>query len=961
MPPSLECLGRNIMNPIRKGLAIGVILLFIGLAFTPSINANISKDDFVEKTTASFDGNTLYVGGSGPGNYTNIQDAIDNSSDGDTVFVYNGTYHESVKINKSIDLIGENRSSTIIEGDYYSYIVTISADYVLFQNFTLENLSGYYSGIYLSSNYSIIRNNTINSENECSWYAFFEGIALDHSNNNILLGNNITIKCYSSMGECNTVGLFLSYSNNNTIIYNNISNNTVDYHMFSGFGYGIYLYVSSNNTINNNIISNNDIGIDVLYSCMYNNISGNSIFKNNKFAIVIYESDNNYISNNCFSHNDRYGVYLDKSSRVNIFNNCFIDDGIFVEDSYLNYIENNTVNGRPLVFLANESGCILTEAGQVVLINCSNITLHNLNLTFTSVSIELWNTDNCTISNNNCSNSSYGIYLKNSNDNTLQNNIHLNMLYGLYLINTQENKIINNSIKNSSVGIIYSNSKDSIIDGNDISNNGNAISFGGYSGPGCKNISISNNNIHSNYYMDGAIILTNSIFFNITNNTISNNNNGIYASDFTSHIIIKDNVISNNSGEYRGNGVLCWGSHNISVISNKINSNQGYGILLQTGKNHNVFNNTLSKNGLVVYHANDNNVENNTVNGKPLVYLESKSDFLITEAGQVVLISCENISVINQNLSNANIGIVYRKCNNCSSVNNKCSDGDSGLLIYESSNINISKNNISNNSGDGIFIDDCYNINILNCNIKENVKGVRLGFTDFSKIIGNNITNNIEYGLDFYYYCDNNTIFHNSLINNGLNVDCCNQGYDNIWDNGYPSGGNYWDDYNGEDEDEDGIGDTPYYISANDVDRYPLMYPLFNNPPDAPIIDGPIKGKAGYQYTYNFSLFDSNGDLVYLRIDWGNGTSGSWQGPFDSKTLVSLNHTWNQKGKFIIRAQTKDIFGVKSNWSEFKISMPKNQTFDLISEQNKLFFALTVLDENVINQNPEKEPYDIGV
>jgi hypothetical protein len=48
-------------------------------------------------------------------------------------------------------------------------------------------------------------------------------------------------------------------------------------------------------------------------------------------------------------------------------------------------------------------------------------------------------------------------------------------------------------------------------------------------------------------------------------------------------------------------------------------------------------------------------------------------------------------------------------------------------------------------------------------------------------------------------------------------------GYDNTWDDGYPSGGNYWSDYNGYDSDHDGIGDTPYFIDENNTDHYPLM------------------------------------------------------------------------------------------------------------------------------------------
>ncbi|MCD6410942.1 MAG: hypothetical protein J7L20_00735 [Thermoplasmata archaeon] len=82
---------------------------------------------------------TLYVGGSGPGNYSKIQDAIDNASDGDTVFVYEGIYYENIVINRSINLIGENAKTTIIDGMEKSRTVFILASNVLVYNFTIRN------------------------------------------------------------------------------------------------------------------------------------------------------------------------------------------------------------------------------------------------------------------------------------------------------------------------------------------------------------------------------------------------------------------------------------------------------------------------------------------------------------------------------------------------------------------------------------------------------------------------------------------------------------------------------------------------------------------------------------------------------------------------------------------------------------------------------------------------------
>jgi hypothetical protein len=97
---------------------------------------------------------------------------------------------------------------------------------------------------------------------------------------------------------------------------------------------------------------------------------------------------------------------------------------------------------------------------------------------------------------------------------------------------------------------------------------------------------------------------------------------------------------------------------------------------------------------------------------------------------------------------------------------------------------------------------------------------------------GNIITAN-NVGIEFHGPNHNNFIFHNSFVDNTIQI-AEGEASDNIniWDNGYPSGGNYWSDYTGNDTrsgpyqnetGSDGIGDTPYIIDASNRDNYPLM------------------------------------------------------------------------------------------------------------------------------------------
>jgi hypothetical protein len=130
-----------------KWLVVGIILLFIGTSIVPAMAQH------TEKPLPSPRGNWWYVGGNGPGNYTRIQDAIDNASDGDTVFVYDDSspYVEHVRITKAISLVGENRNTTEIDAPFQptGYCIGIDAENVTVSNFTIKDRGG---GIVTSPN-----------------------------------------------------------------------------------------------------------------------------------------------------------------------------------------------------------------------------------------------------------------------------------------------------------------------------------------------------------------------------------------------------------------------------------------------------------------------------------------------------------------------------------------------------------------------------------------------------------------------------------------------------------------------------------------------------------------------------------------------------------------------------------------------------------------------------------------
>jgi len=327
--------------------------------------------------------------------------------------------------------------------------------------------------------------------------------------------------------------------------------------------------------------------------------------------------------------------------------------------------------------------------------------------------------------------------------------------------------------------------------------------------------------------------------------------------------IINSNIIRNNPY-----GICLLYTNNNIITGNNINSNQGSGIFLDDHSSKNsIMENIISSNGwgISLSLSSNNNIRGN------------------------------NISF------NMMDGIYSSNSRNVITGNNIISNYDDGIDLSSSPGNIITGNIISLNKQ--------YGINVRSVS-KENI------------ISGNNITKNSVGGIYIYYLSYDNIIYHNNFIDNTQNA---YDNYNNIWDDGYPSGGNYWDDYTGTDGDGDGIGDTPYPISGSDAeDRYPLMEPWSTTPPDTPIIDGPTRGRPGITYYYNFTIDDDDGDSLMLLIDWDDGTPQEWIGPFEPGQNITVEHSWEEKGTYVIRAIAKDIYGELAV-GELMVTIPRNK------------------------------------
>jgi parallel beta-helix repeat protein len=250
---------------LKKGLVAGIILLFIGTCIIPANAQN------TEKPLPASKGNWLYVGGSGPGNYTKIQDAIDFANPGDTVFVYSGMYasEQGIIFDKSITLLGEDKYTTIIDGsEFFQFGIYISPRNIMNGMLNISGFTIHYFDCGL-----II-----------AWYELSREVRINISNNVIT--------------ECNT---------------------------------GLEINGGKNFTVFSNIIENNNRGIELTGQYFgENNYFTQNTFKNNYNGILCDGYGQQIYQKNNFEDNEK-GIVLSLDSSTTITHNNFINNGIDTE------------------------------------------------------------------------------------------------------------------------------------------------------------------------------------------------------------------------------------------------------------------------------------------------------------------------------------------------------------------------------------------------------------------------------------------------------------------------------------------------------------------------------------------------------------------------------------------------------------------------------------------------------
>jgi parallel beta-helix repeat protein len=267
---------------------------------------------------------------------------------------------------------------------------------------------------------------------------------------------------------------------------------------------------------------------------------------------------------------------------------------------------------------------------------------------------------------------------------------------------------------------------------------------------------------------------------------------------YNSIIIERDNIVVDGANRalqgtdaHGSRGIDLTGRSNVTIANIKI-KDFGYGVYLSSASNNVLSQNDLTNNycGIwLVVSSNSNIISGNNIanNEGYAIWLKDSSNNNISE---------------NKFTLNSDYCIYLGDSNNNTVSANYIANNDLGIYFYSSSNNIISGNNIANNE-----------------------RGIHLSDSSQNTIDGNNIKSSGFFGIGLSE-SSNNRIYHNNFINNYDQV--FSSASTNVWDNGYPSGGNYWSDYeerypDAEERGGSGIWDTQYVIDENNQDNYPLM------------------------------------------------------------------------------------------------------------------------------------------
>ena len=311
---------------MRKIILIGVI----GFLFLSNFSITLASNSTQDISTKNISENILYVGGTGPGNYTSIQDAIDECNNRCIVYVFSGIYEENIEIDKRISLIGEDKTKTIIDGCQRGCTINLGSENTIIKNFTIigggfdtDDFNNFFrAGIRITGSNNIIKNNIFRKNN-----LGISGVRVTNLTicDNIFIEDGVGFTSYENDGRPEIkIKYFQHTLENNTVngkklyyIYNEEDK------IIDNLDIGQLIIVNCNNLkIKNISISKTDWGL--VFAFCNNCITKNCNIFNTSLALWTLESNNNLFESNNISNNYHRGVVIDYNSKYNKIKNNII-------------------------------------------------------------------------------------------------------------------------------------------------------------------------------------------------------------------------------------------------------------------------------------------------------------------------------------------------------------------------------------------------------------------------------------------------------------------------------------------------------------------------------------------------------------------------------------------------------------------------------------------------------------
>jgi len=391
-----------------------------------------------------------------------------------------------------------------------------------------------------------------------------------------------------------------------------------------------------------------------------------------------------------------------------------------------------------------------------------------------------------------------------------------------------------------------------------------------------------------------------------------------------SNIVIDGKGYTVQGNHAGGNGLTLTGISNVTIKNIHV---EGFecGIYLSSSNNNTISGNTATRNndfGIFLGYQS----ENNTISGN-----NATANALGIE---IYSVSSKN-SVVGNNATANNYGIVLDSSSNITVIGNDAAANNyAGINLYSSSNNTVVENKATGNV-EGIWLSDSSNNTVTENDAIANSYGLYLtssshGYSSRNIVTANNIAND-SVGLQLVS-ASNNTICHNNFAENFAHTFVDSASFGNAWNDTYPSGDNYWSDYNGTDlysgpyqneSGSDGICDMRCAIDANNTDYYPLIEPYAGpiptvdwwppHLPTASLTYSPSTPEAGETVTFDASGSTSNGKIATYMLDFGDGNAMATPDAL-------ITHVYASSGTYNVTLTVTDIYDLtNSTWQMIAI------------------------------------------